>query len=469
MGNNNEVNGNKFRDFMSDNKKIIIVISAVVVILVGAALGYTLSIKNKVKAWEHKIYTGVHAYGVNLAGMTKEEAAEVLQGELLDQINNKTVTVKVGDKTFQLSYKDIGIELDTAETVEAALNYGKDYSVFKQNSIIKNGEEHAVTINLKYNEDAIKAFANRVNDAVKVDAVDAKISINYGNISITPEATGMQLDVDKLAADIASTINPDVADQEVVSIELQEYSPKIKAEDLAKINGVIGTYSDTFNNNGDGRATNVALATEYINGTVLMPGEEFSYNQTIGETTAERGYKEANTYVGSEVVPGYGGGVCQVSTALYRAVMRANVRSTIRYNHSMTVSYSKPSLDATVAEGDIDYRFINTYDAPLYIEGYIAGSSIVFNVYGATELLGGKTYDLVSEITSTIDYSTEYVNDSTLEAGKEVVTMNGSPGYTSEGYLVTYENGVEVNRELISSDYYMPLNKIVKKGTKKKS
>ncbi len=469
MENNNEMNESKFRDFMSNNKKNIIVISAVVVIIVGATLGYTLSIKNKVQAWEQKIYTGVHAYGVNLAGMTKEEATEALQGELLDQINNKTVTVKVGDKTFQLSYKDIGIELDTAETVEAALNYGKDYSVFKQNSIIKNGEEHAVTINLKYNEDAIKAFANRVNDAVKVDAVDAKISINYGNISITPEATGMQLDVDKLAADIASTINPDVADQEVVSIELQEYSPKIKAEDLAKINGVIGTYSDTFNNNGDGRATNVALATEYINGTVLMPGEEFSYNQTIGETTAERGYKEANTYVGSEVVPGYGGGVCQVSTALYRAVMRANIRSTIRYNHSMTVSYSKPSLDATVSEGDIDYRFINTYDAPVYIEGYISGSSIVFNVYGTTELLGGKTYDLVSEITSTIDFSTEYVNDPTLEAGKEVVTMNGSAGYTSEGYLVTYENGAEVSRELISSDYYMPLNKVVKKGTKKKS
>ena len=156
------------------------------------------------------------------------------------------------------------------------------------------------------------------------------------------------------------------------------------------------------------------LATGYINGTLLMPGDEFSYNKTILDTTPENGYKEANTYVGSEVVPNYGGGVCQISTFLYRAVITSNIRSTIRYNHSMMVGYSEPSLDATVFEGDIDYRFINTYNSPIYIEGYMGGSTITFNVYGNTSEKGNKTYELVNNVIEKYDYTTEYVDDPTL-------------------------------------------------------
>ncbi len=108
---------------------------------------------------------------------------------------------------------------------------------------------------------------------------------------------------------------------------------------------------------GDGRVKNMQIATQIVNGTIVMPGEEFSYNELIGDTTPDKGYEKANTYVGNEIVPDYGGGICQISTTLYRAAMRANLRSTERMNHSLTVSYSEPGLDATVANGVIDYKF----------------------------------------------------------------------------------------------------------------
>ena len=147
--------------------------------------------------------------------------------------------------------------------------------------------------------------------------------------------------------------------------------------------------------------------------------------------------------------------------------MRANIRSTIRYNHSMMVGYSQPSLDATVFEGDIDYRFVNTYNSPIYIEGYMSGSSIGFNVYGNTSEKGNKTYELVNNVIEKYDYTTEYVDDPTLQEGQTRTKLNGAAGYKSQGYLVTYENGVEVNRELISTDVYQPMNAIVLRGTKK--
>ena len=192
-----------------------------------------------------------------------------------------------------------------------------------------------------------------------------------------------------------------------------------------------------------------------------------SYNNTKGPTTAERGYKKANTYVGSKIVPDYGGGVCQVSSTLYRAIIQANIRSTERRNHSMTVGYAAPGLDATVAAGYIDYKFVNTYDFPIYIQGYLSGNRVVFNIFGNKEAMNGKTYELVNEILETYNYGTEEVKDSTLNEGTRIVTSSGVNGCKASGYLVTYQNGVQINKELISTDIYTAKNQVVSVGTKK--
>ncbi|MEN8077234.1 VanW family protein [Clostridioides difficile] len=462
-----ESNDSKFKNTMSKNKKLIIIIASIIVLIAGISFAYVMNVKNEVASWADKIYPGVQAYGIDLGGKTKDEAVNILNDQLISLIGNKVITVTVGDKTFELKYSDINPTVSADETIEEALDYGKDKKLFDQKKMIKDGVDFKVDTVLSYDEEKVKEFATSVNEQVKVDAVDAKISINGSNISITPESIGKHIDIDDLCNKIKECVDPDPEKVETVSIDLQEYSPRITSEALSRINGVMSSFSSTFGTSDSGRVENLRVSTSYINGTLLMPGDEFSYNSTIGETTPERGYKEANTYVGSKIVPGYGGGVCQVSSTLYRAVMQANIRSTERRNHSMTVGYAKPGLDATVAAGYIDYRFVNTYDFPIYIQGYLSGNKVVFNVYGNKEAMGGKTYDMVNEIVETYDYKTEEVQDPNLEEGKRVVTSSGAKGYKAKGYLITYENGVQVNKELISTDVYSTRNEIVSVGTKK--
>ena len=464
---NEKANEDKLKKTMFKNKKLIIIISTIIVLIAGGTFGYFMNVKSEVDSWADKIYPGVYAYGIDLSGKTKEEAVNILNEQLISLIGNKIITVTVGDKTFELKYSDISPSVSADETVEEALNYGKDNKMFEKKKIIKNGVNYNVDTVLSYDEEKVKEFANSVNDQVKVDAIDAKISISGSNISITPEVTGKHIDIYDLCNKIKEIIAPDPEKVETVSVDLQDYSPSITSADLSKITGVMSSYSSTFGASDTGRVENLRISTGYINGTLLMPGEEFSYNNTIGPTTPERGYKEANTYVGSKIVPGYGGGVCQVSSALYRAVIQANIRSTERRNHSMTVSYAKPGLDATVAAGYIDYKFVNTYDFPIYIQGYLSGNKVVFNVWGNKEAMGGRTYELVNEILETYTYGTEEVQDSTLPEGTRVVTSSGANGYKASGYLITYENGVQVNKELISTDVYSTRNQVVSVGTKK--
>ena len=464
---NEKANDGKLKKTMSKNKRLIIIISTIIVLIAGVTFGYFMNVKNEVDSWADKIYPGVQAYGIDLGGKTKEEAVNILNDQLISLIGNKIITVTVGDKTFELKYSDISPSINADETVEEALSYGKDNKMFEKKEIIENGVDYKVDTVLSYDEEKVKEFSNSVNDQVKVDAVDAKISINGSNISITPEVTGKHIDIDDLCNKIKESIDPDPEKVETVTVDLQDYSPSITSADLSKITGVMSSYSSTFGTSDSGRVENLRIATGYINGTLLMPGEEFSYNDTIGPTTPERGYKEANTYVGSKIVPGYGGGVCQVSSTLYRAVIQANIRSTERRNHSMTVGYAQPGLDATVAAGYIDYKFVNTYDFPIYIQGYLSGNKVVFNVWGNKESMGGKTYELVNEILETYTYGTEEVKDSTLAEGTRVVTSSGSNGCKASAYLITYENGVQVNKELISTDVYSTRNQVVSVGTKK--
>lgn len=455
-----------YKMIFSKNKKLVLASLALVITLAGV-LGYVFHVKGNVAAWENKIYPGVNVYGIDLSGKTKEEAVEILNNQLTTSLLEKVITVTVEDSNFELKYSDIGPTVNIEKTVDEAVAFGKDQGMFAKNSIINKGIDQSIQTEMNFDEEALKAFEETVNKAVDIAAIDAKLNVNYGEVSVTPETLGKKIDAEELHSKLMEAINPNPTDVVNITMELKEYSPKVTAEQLNKVTGIIGSFSSTYNNTGDGRVVNMRLATEFINGTLLMPGEEFSYNEAIGQTTAERGYASANTYIGSEIVPNYGGGVCQISTSLYRAAMRANLKSSLRYNHSMMVSYAEPSLDATVFEGDIDYRFVNTYDFPIYIESGMSGSYITFNIYGNKEGMGGKTYELVNEVIEKYDYKTEYVDDNTLEEGKQVGKVSGSAGYKSNGYLITYENGVEVERELVSSDYYAPMNAVVRRGTKK--
>ena len=449
-------------------KSIIFGLIGIILIIILGGIFYFNSINKKVSKWEDMIYPNVQVYGVDIGGLNKEDAINKLNENLQKLIMDKKLLVTSGDNTLELNYSELNPKYNIDEIVDNALKYGKDKNLFEKNSLIEGDEILDLNAEITYDEKQLLAFEEKVKESFSVAPKDAQITISSGSINITNETIGKTIDENELHQKLIENINGNINEEKNIEITLKDTSPKIKADDLKKITGKISNYSSNYKNTGDGRVKNMQIAAETINGTIVMPGEEFSYNALIGDTTPDKGYEKANTYVGDEIVPDYGGGICQVSTTLYRAVMRANIRSTERMNHSMIVSYSEPGLDATVANGYIDYKFVNTYDFPIYIQGYVSGGVVDFSIYGNVEAMGNKTYDLISVINEKITPEVVYKEDNTLEEGKEEVKSYGMTGYKATAYQITYENGVEVNRELISNDTYLKTDTIIRKGTKKK-
>ncbi|MBX7320300.1 VanW family protein [Clostridium chauvoei] len=463
----NNTENAKGKEWIVKNKKNIYISLAIISTIITISFIYIFSVNSNVKQWQSKIYPNIVVNGVDIGGLTKEEASLKLKQELSAPIMDKILKIRVGDKEVDLKYSEIEPVYDIDSIINEAINFGKMGSIFEQDNLIEDGAGHKIDAQIAYNEDKLKEFEEKVKTEVNVIPVDATISINNGNIAITKEVVGKKINEENLHNKLVENINGNPKDLVELNFELEDSLAKVKASDLEKITGKISGFTTEYTSTGDGRVTNMSIALKAVNGTVLMPGEEFSYNNIVGDTTPEKGYEKANTYVGNEIVPDYGGGICQVSTTLYRAAMNANLKSTERANHTLTVSYSDPGLDATVAYGVVDYKFVNSYDFPVYIEGYIGGGTVGFNIYGNKEALSGKTYQLVNEVHEKYNPEVEYIDNPALKEGEQKVKINGMPGYKASSYQITYENGVEVSREWISTDVYRTTNTVIERGTKK--
>ena len=227
----------------------------------------------------------------------------------------------------------------------------------------------------------------------------------------------------------------------------------------------LSEYSTIFDPSNKNRSNNLNISAEKIDGTIIMPGETFSYNQTVGERTIAAGYKEAGAYAGGKVVQDVGGGICQTSSTLYNAALLANLEIVDRSNHQFLTSYVDASRDATVAWGSIDFQFKNTRTYPIKIEASAKNGVCEMAIYGIKE---DKEYEVVieSKVLSYIPFTTKYENDATLEEGKEVVEQSGYTGCTSEAYKVLKLNGKVVSKTLLSKDTYDPMTRIIRRGTK---
>jgi len=448
-------------------KKITLSISALVIISIISMAVYSVSIKGITKEWDNKIYPGVTVQDVNLGGMTKEEAKNKLTEIFNDAIEKKKMPISIGDKQYELIYSDIIPKYDIDGTVEKAYSFGRDDGILEKYMIIKNGDnkKNEITLDFSYNEEKLKEYEAKLQKEVTQTSKDASINIEGNNIAVKSGTEGKTVNLDTLDQKLKENINGEINSENKVTVDVETTKPRVTKDDLSKIKGIMGTFTSNYSTSAPGRSKNIEIATSAINGTVVMPGETFSFNDVVGPRTVERGYQEAGTYVGNKVEPGIGGGICQVSTTLYRAAMKANLRSVERTNHSMVVGYAQPGLDATVSYGYLDYKFKNTYDFPLYIKGTTVGKVVTYTVYGDPSALNGKTYDMANEVLETIPPERKIVPDNTLPEGKEEKDGVGMTGYKARSYQITYENGTEVKRDIIATDSYASVGIIVRKGT----
>lgn len=285
-----------------------------------------------------------------------------------------------------------------------------------------------------------------------------------GKFTFSQGSNGMVIDQDKLAEDIVAAVQKKDY-KAVLKAQVKEVRPDMTADQLKEKYKTIGTYTTKTTSNKD-RNENIRLACAAINGIIINPGQEFSFNNTTGARSLEKGYKPATAYSNGEIVQEPGGGVCQVSSTLYNAVIFSGLKSTERHPHSYEPSYVTPGEDAMVSFGGPDFKFVNNSDYPVAIKISFADQVLTTSIYGVPILKEGTKIRMTSEKTGAIDPPEPvYEEDQTLQLDETKTTKEAVPGSRWLTYLVTYENDKEVSREFFHSSNYRGKSAIIKRNT----
>ena len=303
-------------------------------------------------------------------------------------------------------------------------------------------------------------------EAIDIDQIHNEIYKEVQNayytqnpFTIYPESEGKDFDVEN-----AKNIIQETKEEYVIPLIITKPEKTINDIGTEAFPDKLGICSTKYVAGNVNRTTNLKLAAQKINGTVLLPGQEFSYNKIVGERTIQAGYKEAATYSNGKVVDGLGGGICQISSTLYDAVVFADLEVTTRRNHQFVTSYLPAGKDATVVWGAQDFKFVNTRDKPIKIQATVSGGVATVSIWGIKE---DVEYDISIETrkTATIAYTTQYIQDPSLPVGKELVEQAGSNGRKVEAYKVKKLNGQVVSTTLLSKDTYNAMKRIIRVGT----
>ena len=349
------------------------------------------------------ISKNVYIGGVNVSGMTEEQATKAVE-EKLGKGTGGNYTVKIGDETTTATAEDFGMEWTNREVVHEAMEVAKGGNLIKQYKDKKDLQVEPKNFEVAYapNEQAVKTYVEKLAEEYNRDAEEGDITFANGYPEVTGGETGIAVNVDQSVSSIMKALEGDGTELTVVA-EVQK--PSVTKEELSQVKDVLGT-ATTYYGSSYERNTNVEVGASKINGTLIMPGETFSVTAAVTPFNADNGYYPAPSYESGQVVDTYGGGICQVSTTLYNAVLKAELQVDERHNHTMLVSYVDPSKDAAIAEGLMDFVFTNNTDAPIYIYGVGYQGTLNFTIYGHETRDPNRSISFRSETLSQTDAST---------------------------------------------------------------
>lgn len=440
----------------SNKMKFIILYLVIIIILLSIGF-YGL---NKVLSRD-TIYEGIKIENINVGNMTREEAISKLKGQFEGELSKKGMELKYKDFDYEIKLKDLGYRYMYEDALDEAYNIGREGNVFKRiKSIIdtkKNGKE--IKLNTSYDTNAIDEWATMISDDINLQSKDAQFNFNGGNMKVTQEVVGRKVDTELLKKKIEENIEV-LGD---IEIPVEEIQPNMTSALLSRINGIIGQFSTSFKTSSSDRKENIRVSSKAINGQLIMPGETASFNNMTGPRTKEKGYKEANIILEGEFIPGVGGGVCQMSTTLYNALIRADLTIVQRSPHSIPSTYVPYGQDAAVSYGHLDLKFRNDFDFPIYINSFVKGDQVFVNIYGDVNVKN-YTIKIDSEIVETIKPNEEIIEDKNLAPGEKKVEQSGRTGYKVKTYSTKIRNGQVIEKKLLNSDFYKPRKYIYKFG-----
>ncbi|MDZ4168698.1 MAG: VanW family protein [Coriobacteriia bacterium] len=308
-------------------------------------------------------------------------------------------------------------------------------------------------------EASLASFANSSHVAEQAP-VDARFTVSGNRVSIVEGKPGTTLDTSASVQALEKALD---AGEGSFDLALAKRQPNVTADDLRRtgIDREIASFTTRFRQGQDGRDVNISLTADHIRGEVLGIGETFSLNEITGPRNKATGYQESLIFSNGKVVPGVGGGVCQVSSTAYQAALHAGLRIVDRQSHSMAVTYLGPGLDATAYYPIVDLQFQNSRSSPVLVWADVKGDELTVSVYGSGEK---PDVSIETEVKRTIPFEVREVLDKTLAPGSRVVETVGLPGYVVASYRNFFEDGRMVRREALGIDEYQPRHQYVRVG-----
>lgn len=418
------------------------------------------------KTTSDEIAMGVYVEEVNVSGMTKEEAKAAVNEYVMGKTEEK-ITLSVGDQELNVSRADLGVTWSNQDVIDEAFELGKSGNLIRRYKALKDLEFDNKVYKLDYTADSelIQTVVTEQCTKYNQKATNVGLKKTASGFEVVDGKQGVVVDEAAAADVILNFIEGDYnAENTKVAIPTMISEPIGSAEELAKVKDLLGTFQTSFKSSGSDRSQNVRTGTGHIDGTVLYPGETFSTYEYVNPFTVENGYAMAGSYLNGKVVDSLGGGICQVSSTLYNAVLMAELEVVERSPHSMMVNYVQASADAAIAGTYKDFKFKNSTNAPIYIEGYTTDSKqVVFNIYGAETRDSNRTIKYTNKVLESTPAATQLVADPAQGIGYRVIE-SGHNGCKAELYKEVYVNGVLQSSERVNKSNYQVSNRMVYYG-----
>lgn len=403
---------------------------------------------------------GVEIAGIAVAGLDQQQAeAQLTQG--FSEFNKTKVSFVKDDYKFESTLGELSQASNPHDIVDTVWQQERARSWGKKVANMSGRKTVPYPVNINYDPDKRAALHKEWEAKWGKAPQDATLQVDSQNgLLVIPGQNGNKVNIEQIYSSLPAVMGQTAPLK--VTITVEPVQPEVTADMLQNM-GELASFSTYFNTGEINRTHNLQTAAASINKKILPSHAVFSFNDTVGQRTLEKGYLDAKVIVGNKFEPGLGGGICQVSSTLYNACLLAGLEIVERHNHNLAVAYVSLGRDATVAYGLQDYQFRNNTDQPVYIRAVTSGGRLTVNIYGSLQYK--QRIEISSIVDQTLDFSTVTEVDNTLAPGTQVVNIGGQLGYVVRSFRTFYgEDGAVIKSEKLATDSYRPLNRVVLMG-----
>ncbi len=461
-------------------RNAIIAVVLVILLAGGGLFTYAyMQVRSLEKNYPHEIYANVSIDGIDVGGLSKEKATETIQNAA-EKAMKTNVSLKAGKQIESVRLKRFAPTYDIDKAVDKAYKTGREGGFIHRFLTARKLHKETIDVDLEVTVDEknIRKVIRSKTDTFSKEPQNAypmmntttdKEGVEKTEVVIVPEEKGQAVATAKAIPIVQKALDRHWNEETpTIKLPIITEKPTITRADLKDITDVLGTFTTDFDYDYVSRRLNIENGTRKINGTLIQPGDNFSVYEKVAPFSAANGYYLANTYSGKKVIQDYGGGICQVSTTLYNAAIRAELEITERHCHGMTIHYVPLSADAAISGQTEDLKFTNNLDYPIYISGSNGHGTITFTIFGKETRPSNRRVEFISVTTGVYPPKEKVTEDPNMEEGEREITEHGATGYSAQLWKVIYVDGKEESRTQFNSSNYRSVPREVTVGTKKK-